>query len=216
MPSTNPKKCWISGTTEKGKPRYIFSKPDHETEQQKVPCGKCISCQLDRSKEWATRAVHEAQTHSLNCFITLTYSTENLPKNSSLDPEHLKVFIKKLRRALSWRIRCLGNEKRNKPILPKGEHRERWYPHNSKNLKYLAAGEYGDIKNTHRPHYHICIFGWDPVDKEFFFKNPNGDKVYKSKWLEKIWDNKGYVSVGEMNYRTAAYTSRYTLKKIKQ
>jgi hypothetical protein len=220
MPCTEPKKCWVYGTTEKGKPKYVFFNPSKEDpeyvgEEQKVPCGRCVSCQLDRSKEWATRAVHEAQMHSLNCFITLTYAPENLPENSSLEPEHLKEFIKKLRRKLSWRVRCYGNEKRKKPILPKGEKRERWYPHNSKNLKYLASGEYGSEEHTHHPHYHICLFGWDPLDKEYFFTNEHGDPVYKSRWLADIWD-KGFITVGELNYRTAAYTARYTLKKIKE
>lgn len=214
MPCTAPKTAWVYGTTKNGKPNYVFYKPGIETEEQKIPCGKCISCQLDRSKEWATRAVHEAQMHPLNSFITLTYDDEHLPENSTLVPDDLRIFIKKLRKKLSWRVRCYGNEKRKRPILPKGEKREKWYAHNSAGLKYLAAGEYGDIKNTHRPHYHICLFGWDPLDKEYFFTNNHGDPVYKSKWLSDIWQ-KGYVTVGELNYRTAAYTARYTLKKIK-
>jgi hypothetical protein len=216
MPCTNPKTCWPHGLTDNGKQRFVFKNPGTGVDEQKVPCGKCVSCQLDRSKEWATRAVHEAQTHSLNSFITLTYSDEHLPENASLEPEHLRIFIKKLRKHLSWRIRCYGNEKRKRLILPKGEKRERWYAHNSEGLKYLAAGEYGSIDNTHRPHYHICLFGWDFPDKHYLFTNKHGDAVYTSDTLSRLWDDKGFVSIGEFNYKTAAYTARYTLKKVKE
>lgn len=42
--------------------------------------------------------MHESQLHSDNSFITLTYSDEHLPENSTLVPEHWTVFIRELRR----------------------------------------------------------------------------------------------------------------------
>ena len=60
-----------------GKVPIVFKKeygiPD--TEMQ-VPCGQCIGCRLERSRQWAIRCVHEASLHPINCFITLTYSPE--------------------------------------------------------------------------------------------------------------------------------------------
>lgn len=45
------------------------------------------------------RCVLEARNHERNCFITLTYSDEQLPKNQSLDKSHLQKFFKRLRKA---------------------------------------------------------------------------------------------------------------------
>lgn len=188
MPCTNPKKCWEYGTTKNGKPNYVFKRPEgYKGETQKVPCGKCTSCLIDKAKEWAVRGYHEASTHKLNSFITLTYNNDALPENGTLVRKHLKDFIKLLRYH-----------------FPKDQYGE-W--------KYLAAGEYGDPENTHRPHYHVCLFGVDFTDKKYLFTNEFGDPVYYSPKLEKIWKY-GYNTVAEANYRTIAYTARYTVKKI--
>ena len=74
MACTSPKKCWQVGLTENGKKNYVFKKPDDpwNYEESKVPCGKCLHCHIDKSKEWATRATHEAQLQKDNCFVTLT------------------------------------------------------------------------------------------------------------------------------------------------
>ena len=48
-----------------------------------LPCGQCIGCRLERSRQWAMRCVHEASMHQDNCFITLTYNDENLMYNTA-------------------------------------------------------------------------------------------------------------------------------------
>jgi len=65
-----------------------------------LPCGQCISCRLAKTREWAIRCVHEAQTHEKNSFITLTYNEDNLPENNSVDVKHWQVFAAKLRRQM--------------------------------------------------------------------------------------------------------------------
>jgi len=62
-----------------------------------VPCGVCMGCRLERSRQWATRCMHEASLYEDNCFITLTYNDENLPKDGSLDKKHFQSFMKRLR-----------------------------------------------------------------------------------------------------------------------
>lgn len=62
-----------------------------------LPCGQCAGCRWTKAKDWSLRCVHEAQLHSRNCFITLTYNDEHLPENESLDVEHWQLFAKKLR-----------------------------------------------------------------------------------------------------------------------
>jgi hypothetical protein len=56
----------------------------------KIPCGQCIGCRLEYSRQWAMRCHHEASLHIFNSFITLTYDPEHLPQDGSL--KHLKEF----------------------------------------------------------------------------------------------------------------------------
>lgn len=63
-----------------------------------VPCGQCIGCRLERSRQWAIRCMHEASLHEENCFITLTYNPENLPEDGSLHVEAFQKFMKRLRK----------------------------------------------------------------------------------------------------------------------
>lgn len=62
-----------------------------------LPCGQCIGCRAQRARMWALRAVHEAEMHDKNCFLTLTYDNENLPKDGSLNMEDWQLFAKRLR-----------------------------------------------------------------------------------------------------------------------
>lgn len=64
----------------------------------KLPCGQCIGCRIDRSREWAARCMHEAQMHEENSFLTLTYNDENIPPDGSLDYRHFQLFMKRLRK----------------------------------------------------------------------------------------------------------------------
>lgn len=70
-----------------------------------VPCGQCIGCRLERSRQWAMRCVHESQLHEQNCFITLTYNPEHLPADGSLHLEHFQNFMKRLRERFGSGIR---------------------------------------------------------------------------------------------------------------
>lgn len=86
-----------------------------------VPCGQCIGCRLERSRQWAMRCIHEAQMHEENCFITLTYNEENLPPEGSLVKYHFQKFMKRLR----------------KEVAPK-------------KIRFFHCGEYGEkLKRPH-------------------------------------------------------------------
>lgn len=63
----------------------------------KIPCGQCVGCRLERSRQWAIRCVHEAQMHVQNCFITLTYDEENIPSGGTLNKKHFQDFMKRVR-----------------------------------------------------------------------------------------------------------------------
>lgn len=73
----------------------------------KVSCGQCIGCRLERSRQWAIRATHESQMHDDNCFVTLTYDDDNLPRGAGLNHADFALFMKRLRRSLDRPIRFL-------------------------------------------------------------------------------------------------------------
>lgn len=65
----------------------------------KIPCGQCIGCRLERSRQWAMRCVHEASLHLDNCFITLTYNDQHIPSDAGLRLRDYQLFMKRLRKA---------------------------------------------------------------------------------------------------------------------
>jgi len=70
-----------------------------------VPCGRCAGCKMDKVKDWSTRIAHEAQMHDENIFVTLTYSDEFMPDNYSLNVRDYQLFMKKLRKKLTTKVR---------------------------------------------------------------------------------------------------------------
>lgn len=70
-----------------------------------LPCGRCIGCRLERSRQWAVRCVHEASLYERNCFITLTYAPEHLPADGSLNKSHFQKFMKRLRKKYGAGVR---------------------------------------------------------------------------------------------------------------
>ena len=71
----------------------------------KLPCGQCVGCRLERSRQWAIRCVHEASLYDDNCFITLTYRDADLPADMSLNLKHFQKFMKRLRKRFGSGIR---------------------------------------------------------------------------------------------------------------
>ena len=104
-----------------------------------LPCGRCMGCRLERSRQWAVRCLHESKCYDDNCFVTLTYSPEHLPKGGTLVRKHLQDFIKRLRTA-----------------------------NLDRKIRVFYCGEYGS--ELSRPHYHLCLFNFDFLDKEKFCK----------------------------------------------
>lgn len=81
-----------------------------------LPCGQCVGCRLERSRQWAVRCLHEASLHDANCFLTLTYDDDHLPTSGSLQYSDFQKFLKRVRARFS-RAR----------------------------VRYYMCGEYGDI-----------------------------------------------------------------------
>jgi len=88
-----------------------------------LPCGQCVTCRLEKSRRWAMRCMHEASLHDDNCFITLTYNSENIPSDGGLVKADFQKFMKRLRKR---------------------------FP--DKKIRYFMCGEYGDNSNRPHYH----------------------------------------------------------------
>lgn len=64
----------------------------------RLPCGQCIGCRLERSRQWAVRCMHEKSLYDDNVFLTLTYNNDHLPADGTLVKRHLVLFMKRLRK----------------------------------------------------------------------------------------------------------------------
>lgn len=130
--------------------------------------------------------MHHAKSFSQNCFATFTFNEENLAGRKSVNVRDFQLFMKRFRLKLSLEGRP--------PV------------------EYFHSTEYGEKKQ--RPHHHAILFNYFPPDAEVY-KNVNGNIYYKSAELSDLWDHQGFIVVGELNYKTAAYTAAYTFKKQK-
>ena len=176
---------------------YVQHPSSAITEFVDIPCGQCIECRLAYSRDWATRMMLEAQYHEFSYFLTLTYDDQHVPPSFYPDPDtgeaipamtlkkkDMQDFIKRLRRRLEYA---------GKP-----------------QIRFYGCGEYGTT--THRPHYHIVIFGLDLDDLEVLTKSALGFPYYRSKLVEECWPF-GYSMVCNVSWDTCAYVARYVTKK---
>lgn len=63
-------------------------------------CTKCFPCRVNRRRLWAHRIHLESLVSSDSCFVTLTYDEDYLPKGAVLEPKHVKLWLKRLRKLL--------------------------------------------------------------------------------------------------------------------
>lgn len=75
-----------------------LSQLDNGRDAFELPCGQCVGCRLERSRQWAMRCVHESQMHEHSVFVTLTYDDEHVP-GRSLVYRDFQLFMKRLRKA---------------------------------------------------------------------------------------------------------------------
>lgn len=152
-----------------------------------VPCGQCIGCRLERSRQWAIRCTHEVSLHEKNCFITLTYAPEYLPKGGTLVKKHFQDFMKRLRFF------------------------------NGSGIRYFHCGEYGEKTQRPHYHALLFNFDFsdkilDPLDRRPEFlrqQNP----TYISAHLSDLWPF-GRSNIGTATFESAAYVARYITKKV--
>lgn len=193
MTCFNPKKAWKLNFNSLDIPAQLYEKQKKITfrrptnldnyQELEIPCGICLGCKLDLANSWATRIMLECKDHKENSFITLTYDNKYLPIRNN----HITLCKKDIQDFIK-RLRFRLNKK----------------------ISYFACGEYGP--KTHRPHYHLIVFGYKPKDLKLHKFSATENNMYISEELAKIW-GKGYVCVEDVNYKSACYTARYVQKK---
>ena len=173
-------------------------------ESIEIPCGKCIGCRLEYSRQWANRCMLELQYHKSSYFVTLTYDDEHVPIGYYADPSTGEA-----KESMTLR-------KRDFQLFMK-----RLRKQTGQDLRFFMAGEYGS--QTFRPHYHAIIFGLELDDLQFWKNSKLNYPYYNSPTIDRAWSvldkNKGsyaplgYAVVAPVSWETCAYTARYTAKK---
>lgn len=202
LPTNDPYKCKIVFLKKEPTAEHLAS---IGAEKLQLPCGQCIGCRLEYSRQWATRCVLEAKQWQHNYFLTLTYDDEHLPMHEHykvdtetgevmdshfvpvLEPDELKNFIKRFREIMRR-------------------------DYEKTNIRFFACGEYGD--RGRRPHFHIILFNAPIPDLKYEYAH-NGNVFYSSEIIDRAWQGRGMTLVSDFSYDCAAYVAKYILKKHK-
>lgn len=147
-----------------------------------APCGHCPTCIVSHQINFGNRLMFEQYGAELNgtplsYFVTLTYNNKHLPKKGVCKLD-CQLFLKRLRKYL-----------------------DKFY--NVPPFRFCLFSEYG--KDTHRPHYHLILFGVkysDSVILPYFALK---------KAIEKCWQ-KGFIHLKLCHEHSFSYLSKYMLK----
>uniref|UniRef100_A0AAU8B395 Replication initiator protein n=1 Tax=Dulem virus 188 TaxID=3145665 RepID=A0AAU8B395_9VIRU len=184
-----------------------------------IPCGKCIGCRLDYSRQWANRCMLEMKYHEEAWFVTLTYDNAHVPMSWYSDPSTGEA------------LQAMTLRKRDFQLFMKRLRKD----YEPQKIRFFAAGEYGD-KHL-RPHYHAILFGLHLDDLQLYEEHVGDYPYYTSEKLQKCWDKgldnftvlcnnlgkgsitplatRGMVIIAPVNWQTCAYVARYVMKKQK-
>lgn len=153
--------------------------------QMTVPCGQCIGCRLERSRQWAIRCMHEASLYEHNSFITLTFNDEHLDPIGSLRKSDFQNFMKRLRKAIS-----------------------------PERVRFYHCGEYGSKGGRPHHHACLFGYDFKDKELWRIRNNVPlyTSKFLDSIWS---LDGKqlGFCTVGDVTFESAAYVARYIMKK---
>lgn len=186
MPCYEPLRAGLVETPQGRK--IIFSEKEFNKYKDRkglsLPCGRCIGCRLERSRQWAVRIMHESTLHDESCFLTLTYKDK--PVNESVDVKTCQDFLKRLRSRIS--------PKRIRHYMV-GEYGDKMgRPH------YHAV-----IFGYSFPDKKKCKQSVSMHGKVF--------DLYRSELLDEIWSH-GACFIGTVTFDSASYISGYVTKKV--
>lgn len=176
-----------------------------------IPCGHCIGCRLDKSREVANRCSVELSYYQYNYFVTFTYNDDHLPTREYIDEESGEILTSQTL------------DKRDFQLFMK-RLRQAEEEYTDEKIRFYMCGEYGS--KSFRPHYHAILFNTFIPDLIPYKMNEQGQMLYTSEWLNKLWitpekdiynrpkGNMGFVVVGEVDWECIAYVARYTTDKL--
>ena len=167
-------------------------------------CGQCTPCRINKRRLWTTRMLLEAKTHHESSFVTLTYSEENLqtlkapsPGLFSLEPDHLKNYVKRIRRAIA--------------------------PHK---IRTYGVGEYGTKTQRPHYHIVLfgmphCVYGQPKIGRKRVSLEKDGERYWEinqckckpCQLVQKKWKY-GFTLNGTLTKDSAAYVCGYVTKKM--
>lgn len=217
--------------------KHVYPCKDHSgLPYQIIPCGKCLGCRMQYSREWANRCMLELDYHDSAYFVTLTYNDYHVRRSFYADPSTGEA------------IPALTLCKRDSQLFLK-RLRERY---ERDHIRFFMCGEYGSA--TWRPHMHYILFGLH-LDDLTLVGQRRGNNVYRSPSLERVWSEDyyigsldgetcvtplaedncplkcdfrskcskdicpmrriGFVEVMEVSWAACAYVARYIMKKQK-
>lgn len=182
MPCYHPITAWRCASG-------VFFKPTPDSSTIQLPCGRCIGCRLERSRQWALRLTHELRFHEDSCFITLTYKPKFLPPGGSLQLSHFQLFMKRLRKDSSNPIR----------FFHCGEYGEKLgRPHYHAIIfgRDFRTGVY-DSQRSERGD-----LTWSSTDLDRLWSDPSSGECL------------GMSRIGAVTFESCAYVARYVCKKV--
>jgi len=112
---------------------------------------------MRRASDWSLRVMHEASQHQTNCFVTLTYATNQLPPHASLSHHDFQKFMKRVRK-----------QNPKKPI------------------RYYMCGEYGPLNKRPHYHACLFNIDF-LADQKPAGKSASGELFYSSQTLSELW-----------------------------
>lgn len=150
MPCYHPLDAWRNASG-------VSFRPTPDSQNIQLPCGRCIGCRLERSRQWALRLTHELRFHEQSSFVTLTYAPEHLPPGGSLRLKDFQDFMKRLRKGV--------------------------YP---QKLRFFHAGEYGE-KNSRPHYHAILFGVDFMENRKSIKTTDRGDTTWESPLLSTLW-----------------------------
>ena len=196
MPCYHPRQGWRSKKVNESGKRSIVFNPRYAYMDMPitVPCGQCIGCRLEKSRQWAIRISHEASLYDDNCFLTLTYNNENLPQDGNLVKKHFTLFIKRLRKK-----------------------------YKNKKIRYFMCGEYGEKLGRPHYHVILFNHDFkDKVyhsgnQGNILYRSEELESLWsisKQEDSKRAGESRGFCTIGTVTFESAGYVARYCTKKV--
>lgn len=148
------------------------------------PCGKCVPCVYRRKRVWAHRIILESFCHASSVFVTLTYNDKHLPSDGSLVPDHLQLWLKRIRRELA-------------PVR----------------LRYFACGEYGGTSRRPHYHLAMFGMSGCSYGSTNYNLRGEVECCLACSRVSKTWGF-GRVQMAPLTAQSASYIAGYVTKKL--